>query len=681
MKLTAKMVLGFSIISFVLLAIIASYGYVNINAQLRERINLQVEAELITNASLLDSWLLEKAKGLETAAMIISDTAAEDISIDYVLHYKKDPDMNDMYIGFPDGNMLAGSGWTPPADFNASTREWYKNAQKSNSVVFSDPYIDAQTGEMVITPSIQITNEKGDAAGVLAADIFLTTLQNSVADMKVLNGKGYAFLIYSNGTSGSFISHPVRELEELDILNPGDRETEIKDIVAAKGWDLSNLQDIFKTLLSKDSGLTTAKLGDENKIIAFKKLADSNWILAVAAPEKLFYNELSVFTTSYSVLLIIVLVLMAGLIGWFARFKIAKPVQMLSGYVGKMAGRDFTEPMPQKLIGLTDEIGDLAKSMDKMQQSIKEIVLGVMLESDTVNSSAMTADEHIGNLNLQIEDISAAAQQLSAGMEETAASTEEVNAASAEVETAIEHIAQKTEQGAIASAQISQRAAGVRQGALSSETNAHNIYAAAQEKMKDAIKRCQEVEQINTLSDAILAIIAQTSLLALNASIEAARAGEFGKGFAVVADEIRKLAESSKTTVNLIQDTTKTVISSVQNLVNSSEQVIEFIDKQVVEGYREMVKTADQYSKDADNFNELMGDFSATTEELLASVKNVTTAMNEIASTTSEGAGSTTLIAQKTADAALKTNEIVRQAEASKSSSVGLKKLVAQFKI
>lgn len=177
MKLTMRMVLGFSIISFALLGIIAFYSYININTQLTEKTNAQVEAELITNASLLDSWLLEKAGNLEATAMVIGNTAAEKINVDYVRHYKKDPDMNDMYIGLPDGSMLDGSGWTPPSYFNAAARDWYKNAPSSESVIFSDPYRDAQTKKMVITPSIKITDAKGNMRGVLGADIFLTTLQ------------------------------------------------------------------------------------------------------------------------------------------------------------------------------------------------------------------------------------------------------------------------------------------------------------------------------------------------------------------------------------------------------------------------------------------------------------------------------------------------------------------------
>lgn len=96
-----------------------------------------------------------------------------------------------------------------------------------------------------------------------------------------------------------------------------------------------------------------------------------------------------------------------------------------------------------------------------------------------------------------------------------------------------------------------------------SQQDAVKIYSKTKEEVEGAIAGSRAVEQINVLSESILAITSQTNLLALNAAIEAARAGEAGRGFAVVAEEVRKLAEESNKTVVEIQEVTGIVVSSV----------------------------------------------------------------------------------------------------------------------
>ena len=91
------------------------------------------------------------------------------------------------------------------------------------------------------------------------------------------------------------------------------------------------------------------------------------------------------------------------------------------------------------------------------------------------------------------------------------------------------------------------------------------------------------VQHIEELTNTIIAIANQTSLLSLNASIEAARAGENGRGFAVVAEEVRKLAEQSHDAVGSItshvENIRKSVADASASITNGSQSVETGLEK------------------------------------------------------------------------------------------------------
>ncbi|MPM73943.1 Methyl-accepting chemotaxis protein 4 [bioreactor metagenome] len=316
-----------------------------------------------------------------------------------------------------------------------------------------------------------------------------------------------------------------------------------------------------------------------------------------------------------------------------------------------------------------------------MQNNLRSIVENVKVESANANMAVDEAGIYIQQLNADIEDISATTEELSASMEETSASSEEMSASSVEIERAVDNIASKSQEGALTANDISNRTGQMRNSFLASHENAIKKFNEAKNKLEAALTESKAVEKINSLTDAILQITSQTNLLALNAAIEAARAGEAGKGFAVVADEIRKLAEDSKSTATEIQNITHAVVSSVDNLASSSNELLSFMAHDVEKDYKAMLKATEDYNIDVKNIDDMITDFSSTAEELMASIHNMAQAIGEVTSATNQGAVGIENIAEKSAAIAEKTQDVMKGALKAKNSSDRLANIVSGLKI
>lgn len=89
-----------------------------------------------------------------------------------------------------------------------------------------------------------------------------------------------------------------------------------------------------------------------------------------------------------------------------------------------------------------------------------------------------------------------------------------------------------------------------------------NAQELAQKASEASKKTSEALEIVKGIADKI-------NLLGLNAAIESARAGELGRGFNVVSSEIRKLANQSKESVNVIRNIVEEMNSSVNNIAKA----------------------------------------------------------------------------------------------------------------
>lgn len=371
-------------------------------------------------------------------------------------------------------------------------------------------------------------------------------------------------------------------------------------------------------------------------------------------------------------------ILLSFAIGIFLIYSILPPLRKMQQKLSDLVqnGGDLTQTINFKN---NNEIADLAKSINLFLGNLREIISEVKKEASILDQSVDTVNQSIYELNGSLSDVSATTEELSAGMQETAASAEEMNNMSQTIQQVILNVTEKSEEGSKKAEEISQRAVELRSNALKSQEAAFRIKEEVDRELKEAIEHAKAVHQISSLSDAILEVAEQTNLLSLNAAIEAARAGEAGKGFAVVADEIRKLAEHSRVNTGKIQSIAQVVIESVNNLSESSQKVLEFLDSQVADDYKTQVSTGDQYKKDAETINELVTEIHSTADVLQTEIRRMQQAIGEITLATNEGADGTSVIAGKASLIAESAVNVLNNTKTSKEGANRLNKVVEKF--
>jgi methyl-accepting chemotaxis protein len=371
--------------------------------------------------------------------------------------------------------------------------------------------------------------------------------------------------------------------------------------------------------------------------------------------------------------------LVAMIFIYFMGSRFVKPLKAVTAHLTRIAAGKFDVEIPETKV--KDETGDILRAARTMQQSMRDIIHQIVQTSDQIGTVLSNSVNNMDALKSSMEEASATTEELSASMQETAASMEEMNAATSEVEGMIDGMARKAQEGSKTAEEISQRAEILKKGAAEAKSNALNLLGSSRKNLTEAIEKAKTIEQIQTLTGAILQIASQTNLLSLNAAIEASRAGESGRGFAVVADEIRKLAEDSKSTVNEIQMVTETLVSAVNNLVKSSEGMLHFIDQSVIKDYDSQVETGEQYDRDAKYVDGMMEDFSNTTGQLLSAINSIMKVIHEVSLAAGEGAEGTASLAENTVSVTNKSNGVLDMAQEALKSVDDLRAYVARFTV
>ena len=296
-------------------------------------------------------------------------------------------------------------------------------------------------------------------------------------------------------------------------------------------------------------------------------------------------------------------------------------------------------------ISNNDELGRLAVNMNRLMEAFERVMAKLNVDSVSLDKIVSNVVEKAKNANTSACDVSSVTEELSAAMEEIAATVANVDENASNVMDELNQMQHATDDFVVYVNEMKERAMTLEQSAADNKKSTIKLVAPIIEKIKAAIENSKEIEKISSLTGEILSISSQTNLLALNASIEAARAGEAGKGIAVLADEIRQLADSSRKTANNIQEINSTILTLVQDLIDNSKKITDYLEGTVLNDYNNFVANGKQYLDDAAYVDAEMTEYARHSAEIAETVSRIAESINGITKAVDESASGITNVA------------------------------------
>ena len=600
MRKTIKGKITVQTIMYLLVALVICelVSVVTLNANMTSQSKLYINAEAQTNAGGVNEWLIEQGNIAHTItnAVAFMNTKDPDTIMNYLeknLSENKDALMYYVCFGYDGGVLPADHS---KLDLDPTTRDWWKQAIAKNGLIYTAPYKDFASGNMIVTVAepLKIQGEQA----VFLSDIALETLTNQVKKVSA-DENLQGFLLDADG---AVVSH-----ENEDFLPKEEGNTILSDALNTDVCNVSELRDYdgrmkFVSTASVDATGWTFGV-TEDKAVITKQIA-RNVIIVIALG---------------LVMLIVVTVMTAVSVR-----KSLAPMETMKKFVKeKVIGTQICHK--QK-----NEIEEIRYLIQEMEDKFIGVIRQTKAESDNIHERMQGTNNKVVSINENIMEIGAAMEETGANIDSQTANITMINEACGSAAQSIIHLADEAQEMAANAKEVACRVERMAKELLEDKESATQVAAESKERMQKAMQGAEVIGEIANVSSAIQEIASQTNLLALNASIEAARAGEAGKGFAVVAEEIKKLSEDTGEEISKVNDLTAKVFESVKALSRESNAVLEFINGTVMSDYNKLETLVTEYQKDTGYYNQASESIGASAESVRDSVDSINEMIDSI---------------------------------------------------
>jgi methyl-accepting chemotaxis protein len=410
--------------------------------------------------------------------------------------------------------------------------------------------------------------------------------------------------------------------------------------------------------------------------VYYAQIPETDWILAIALPDKELTQELDSLMFKVLIVSLIGIAFIVVLILFYSR-NIAAQTKRVNIIAEHLARGDFTYSIPVKT---QDEFGRMAENLNDTNEMLKGMIskvsehtLHVASTSEQLTTSAEQTGTVAENIAELIQEVAIGAETQLIGAQESARAMEELSIGIqriAESSSTLWDASQGTADKALQGNEIIQHA--VR--SMNEVNQTVGQTSSIMEKLKSRSL------DIGNIIDVISAISTQTNLLSLNAAIEAARAGEHGRGFAVVASEIRKLSEQTKHSTEQVRE----IIGEIQGQTAAAVESVVTGTKAVENGTMHVHQAGEAFDAILADIRSMVNqiqEVSAASEQMSAGSEEVAATVEELSRISTEASNSSQSVAAASEQQLASMQEISASAQSLNNMVQELQDLLEQFKV